>query len=209
MSTPSTIPALSPILPSSLPTPGFDVIALAASRGGLQAVSHILAALPADFPVPIVLVQHLSPLMGSSLPQILSARTALRVKSASPGEHLQAGTVYVAKPNWHLLVTAQGTLSLSQSAPVNFTRPAADVLFDSIAEHVGQRAIAVVLTGTGNDGAAGIQHIKLMGGTTIAQDQATAEFFGMPEAAIATQAIDLVLPLDQIAATLRKLVTLS
>jgi two-component system chemotaxis response regulator CheB len=195
--------ALHPALPNSVTA--FDVIAIATSRGGLTALSQILAALPADFPVPIVLLQHLSPSMSSSLPHILSSRTALRVKHAIPGERLQAGTVYVGTPNWHLLVTEQGTLSLSQTARINFTRPAADVLFDSIAEHVGQRAIAVVLTGTGRDGAAGILHIKQRGGTTIVQDQ--AEFLGMPEAAIATQAIDLVLPLDQIAATLRKLVT--
>jgi two-component system chemotaxis response regulator CheB len=198
--------ALNPVRQTLVPT-AFDIVALVTSRGGLTALSQILAALPADFPVPIVLLQHLSPSMSSSLPHILSSRTALRVKHALPGERLQAGTVYVGTPNWHLLVTAQGTLTLSQTAQINFTRPAADVLFDSIAEHIGQRAIAVVLTGTGKDGAAGIQHIKQRGGTTIAQDQATAEFFGMPEAAIATQAIDIVLPLDQIAATLRKLVT--
>jgi two-component system, chemotaxis family, protein-glutamate methylesterase/glutaminase len=194
-----------------LPAPLFsdvavDVVALAASRGGIHALSRVLALLPADFPAAIVIVQHLDPHAPSLLSQVLSRGTSLVVKQAKHGERLQPGTAYVAPPNWHVLVTENGTLNLSQSQPIQFSRPSADVLFHSIAENVGDRAIAVILTGTGKDGAAGIEHVKQQGGITIAQDQATAEFFDMPNAAIATHAVDVVLPLDQIPVTLVKLV---
>jgi two-component system, chemotaxis family, protein-glutamate methylesterase/glutaminase len=183
-----------------------DVVALAASRGGIHALSQVLASLPADFPSAIVIVQHLDPHAPSLLSQVLKWATPLIVKQAKDGEQLQPSTVYVAPPDWHVLMTQNGTLTLSQSQPIQFSRPSADVLFHSIAENVGERAIAVILTGTGKDGAAGIEHVKQQGGITIAQDQATAEFFDMPNAAIATHAVDFVLPLDQIPVTLVKLV---
>jgi two-component system chemotaxis response regulator CheB len=137
---------------------------------------------------------------------ILSRRTSLRVKQAEEGEQLSPATVYIAPPNRHLLVNPDGTLSLTQSKLVHFLRPSADLLFESVAASYGGRAIAVVLTGTGSDGAMGVQAIKKMGGTVIAQDEATAEFFGMPSAAIRSGSVDFVLPLDEIATALVTLV---
>ena len=137
---------------------------------------------------------------------ILSRRTPLRVKQAEEGEQVGLATVYIAPPNRHLLVNPDGTLSLTQSKLVHFLRPSADLLFESVAASYGERAIAVVLTGTGSDGAMGVQAIKKMGGTVIAQDEATAEFFGMPGAAIQSGSVDFVLPLDEIAIALVTLV---
>jgi two-component system chemotaxis response regulator CheB len=192
--------------PPPFPKAAFDVVALAASAGGLAALSHILAALPADFPATVVVVQHLDPRHRSLMAQILSRRTRLRVKEAEEGDRLHPATVYIAPPNRHLLVNPDGTLSLSQSELVHFVRPSADLLFESVAASYKERAIAVVLTGTGSDGAMGIRAIKKMRGTVIAQDERTSEFFGMPGAAIQSGNVDFVLPLDEIAAALVTLV---
>jgi two-component system chemotaxis response regulator CheB len=166
----------------------------------------VLAALPDGFPATLVVVQHLDPRHRSLMAEILSRRTSLRVKQAEDGEQVSLATVYIAPPNWHLLVNPAGTLSLSQSEVVHFLRPSADVLFVSVATSYRERAIAVVLTGTGSDGAMGVQAIKKMGGIVIAQDETTAEFFGMPSAAIRSGSVDFVLPLDEIAPALVTLV---
>jgi two-component system chemotaxis response regulator CheB len=184
----------------------FDIVALAASAGGLSALSHILAALPAGFPGTVVVVQHLDPRHRSLMADILSRRTRLQVKQAEEGDRLYPATVYIAPPNRHLLVNPDGTLSLSQSELVHFVRPSADLLFESVAASYKDRAIAVVLTGTGSDGAVGIQAIKKMSGTVIAQDERTSEFFGMPGAAIQSRNVDFILPLDEVAAALVTLV---
>ena len=136
---------------------------------------------------------------------ILSRRTPLRVKQAEEGEQVSPATVYIAPLNRHLLVNPDGTLSLTQSKWCIFLRPSADLLFESVAASYGERAIAVVLTGTGSDGAMGVQAIKKMGGTVIAQDEATAEFL-VPSAAIHSGSVDFVLPLDEIATALVTLV---
>lgn len=184
----------------------FDVIGIAASMGGLRALTHLVASLPDDFPAAIVIVQHLYPQGESFLPQILHRHTVLTVKHAVAGELLRAGTIYVAQPNWHLALTATGIFALTQTDRINFVRPSADCLFESLAQYYGPRAIAVVLTGRGRDGANGIKAVQQQGGTTIAQDALTADFSGMPSAAIETHAVKFILPLQQIAETLVKLV---
>jgi two-component system chemotaxis response regulator CheB len=131
----------------------------------------------------------------------------LTVKQAKEGDVLCPSTIYIAPPNQHLMVTPSGIVTLSNSELVHFVRPSADVLFKSVADVYGSRAIAVILTGTGVDGSAGIQAIKQMGGMVIAQDESTSEFFGMPNSAISTGSVDLILPLDEIATTLLSLVT--
>jgi two-component system chemotaxis response regulator CheB len=188
------------------PNAAFDVVALAASAGGLKALSHVLSALPPDFPAAVVVVQHLDPRHRSLMADILSRRTPLKVKQAEEGDVLNPATIYIAPPNRHLLVNPDGTLSLSQSELVHFVRPSADLLFESVAASYKDRTIAVVLTGTGSDGAMGVQGIKKMGGTVIVQDEKTSEFFGMPAAAIQTGNADFILPLDEIASALVTLV---
>jgi two-component system, chemotaxis family, protein-glutamate methylesterase/glutaminase len=192
--------------PPLFPRAAFDVIALAASAGGLAALSRVLASLPADFPAAVVVVQHLDPRRRSMMADILRRRTMLQVKQAEEGDRVCYGMVNIAPPNRHLLVNPDGSLSLSQSELVHFVRPSADLLFESLAASYKDRAIAVVLTGTGSDGVMGIQAIKKMGGTVIAQDQQTSEFFGMPGAAIQSGNVDFILPLDEIAAALVTLV---
>lgn len=181
------------------------VVALAASAGGLAALSQILSTLPADFPAPVLVVQHVDPHHRSWLAEILTRRTRLRVLQAQGGERLAAGTVFLAPPGHHLLLSADGVLSLSDTLRVRFVRPSADVLFASLAESWGGGAIAVVLSGTGRDGADGVRAVKDHGGTVIVQDEASAEFFGMPDAAIRTGKADQILPLGAIAAALMEL----
>ena len=192
---------------SHFPTIAFNVVALAASAGGLQAISTILSALPADFPAAILVVLHISPTCTSRLAEILSWRTALQVKPAATGDVLRPGTVYVAVPAHHLLVQPNGTLLLADTPKMNFVRPAADKLFMTMATNYQSRAIAVVLSGSNSDGALGVLSIKKYGGVTIAQDESTSKFFDMPGAAIATGRVDLVLPPDAIARALVHLVT--
>jgi two-component system chemotaxis response regulator CheB len=197
--------AHSPNAGNELETPQFDIVAFASSAGGLNALSRVLSSLPSDFPVPIVAVQHLDPRHRSLMADILNRRTGLRVKEARDGDKLAPATVYVASPNKHLLVNPDRTLSLTETELVHFVRPSADLLFESVAASHKQHAIAVVLTGSGSDGAMGVKAIKKMGGTVIVQDKATAEYFSMPEAAIQSGSVDFILPLDEIASAMMKL----
>lgn len=193
-------------LPAVGEAASFEVVALAASAGGLTALSEVLSGLPAAFPAALVVVQHLDPRHRSLMADILSRRTAIRVKQAAEGDRLTPGTCFVAPPNRHLLVNPDSTLSLSQSELVHFVRPSADLLFESVAASYRHRAIAVVLSGSGSDGSMGVRGIKKMGGTVIVQDGKTAQFGGMPEAAAQTGSADFVLPLEEIGSALVTLV---
>jgi two-component system chemotaxis response regulator CheB len=166
----------------------------------------VLSGLPSEFPAPVTIVQHLDPRHRSLMADILGRRTHLQVKQGHEGDNLQPGWVYIAPPDHHLLVNNDGSLSLSKSELVHFVRPSADLLFESIAASYGERSIAVVLTGSGSDGEMGVQAVKKRGGTVIAQDEETAEYFGMPSAAIATKCVDFILPLEEIAPALVTLV---
>lgn len=181
-------------------------IGIAASAGGLNALSIVLAGLEKGFPAVILVVQHLAPNHKSLLSDILSRRTTLEVKQAEAGEYLKPGCVFIAPPNYHMLVNIDNSIALTQSELVHFVRPSADLLFESLAGRYKEKAIAVVLTGTGIDGSLGVTAIKKRGGTIIVQDPEDADFDGMPMAAIQTQCADHVLPLDEIAAALRKMV---
>ena len=190
----------------SAPDTGLVLVLIAASAGGIKALRSVVSGLPADFSASIAIVQHLAPWHPSQLAHILGAGARMSVKEAEEGDCLRAGVIFVAPPNKHLLVNPDGTLSLSYSEMVHFLRPSADLLFESAAASFKARAIAVVLSGTGSDGAMGVQAIKKMGGRVISQDQSTSEFFGMPFAAIETGDVDFVLPLEQIAPKLRELI---
>ncbi len=183
-----------------------DVVAVAASAGGLKALTEVLSSLPADFPAAVVIVQHLYPRHRSLMAEILDRRSDLPVKQVEEGEVLCRGTAFIAPPDNHVLVDPDGVLSLSKSELVHFVRPSADLLFESVAASYRERAIAVVLTGSGSDGSLGVEAVKKMGGTVIAQDEATSEFPDMPRAAVRTGAVDLVLPLNAISSALASLV---
>lgn len=184
----------------------FDIVAIAASAGGMNALRSVLGSLRADFPAAIVVVQHLDPRHRSMLADILGRHCELAVTEAEAGEPVLPGHVYIAPPNRHLLVTSDGALALSESELVHFVRPSADLLFESVAGSHAERVIAVVLTGTGHDGSTGVRAVKNMGGVVIAQDQESSEFFGMPGRAIATGVVDSVLPLADIGPELARLV---
>jgi two-component system chemotaxis response regulator CheB len=186
----------------------FPVIAMAASVGGLKALSAILSVLPADFPAAIAIVMHLSPDHDSVLAEILDRRTPLVVKKASTGDVLCQACVFVAPPNHHLFVADSGRLELSSSSAekVHYARPSAEPLFASVATVYQKNAIAVVLTGGDGDGSFGVQIIKDQGGMVIAQDLPTSEDYSMPRTAIETGDVDFILPLDEIGPKLIELV---
>ncbi|GAA6619050.1 chemotaxis protein CheB [Scytonema sp. NUACC26] len=184
------------------------VVVLVAGDGGISSLSEILVALPLNFPAAIIIVQHLDSQSNSSLiADALSYSVALPLKLAQEGEPLQPSIIYFAPPNEHLFVTPNSTFCLSQATFVNFDRPSADLLFQSVAATFKQRAYAVILSGTGNDGALGVQAIHQMGGKVITSDESTSDFFDMPSAAIATGTVDFVLPVNEIASSLLNLVT--
>jgi two-component system chemotaxis response regulator CheB len=186
----------------------FPVIAMAASVGGLKALSVILGGLPGDFPAAIAIVMHVSPDHKSLLAEILNSRTHLTVKQAHTGDILCHSSVFVAPPNHHLFVAKGGRLELSSSASekVHHARPSAEPLFASVADIYKKNAIAVVLTGGDGDGSFGVQIIKEKGGKVIAQDRPTSQDFSMPETSIKTGDVDFILPLDKIAPKLIALV---
>jgi two-component system, chemotaxis family, protein-glutamate methylesterase/glutaminase len=198
-------PPAHPVFPASA---GFPVIAMAASVGGLKALSVILGGLPADFPAAIAIVMHIAPDHKSLLPEILARRTQLSVKQAHTGDQLCRSCAFIAPPNHHLLVGKNGRLKLSSAhaEKIHFARPSAEPLFASVAEVYQKKAIAVVLTGGDGDGSFGVQIIKENGGQVIAQDRPTSENFSMPETSIKTGDVDYILPLDEIAPMLIALV---
>ena len=186
--------------------PAYPVIALAASVGGLNALTRILSALPAGFPAALLVVQHRTARVPNFLVKLLADCTSLAVKSAEEGDGLRTGMVFVAVPDWHLLVTPERSLSLVLTEKVKHLRPSADPLLLSMAANLKGRAMAVVLTGNGGDGSGGVGAIRRNGGFVIAQEAATAEVPSMPNSAIATGCVDRVVPLEMIAATLKSLV---
>ena len=194
-----------PLTPASR---AFPVIAMAASVGGLKALSVILGGLPANFPAAIAIVMHLSPEHESILAELLNRRTHLVVKQAHSGDILCPSSVFVAPPNHHLSVAEGGRLKLSSSAAekVHYARPSAEPLFASVAAVYKKDAIAVVLTGGDGDGSFGVQIIKERGGQVIAQDRPTSQDFSMPDTSIKTGDVDFILPLNAIAPKLIKLV---
>jgi two-component system, chemotaxis family, protein-glutamate methylesterase/glutaminase len=184
----------------------YDIVALAASAGGITALGKVLGGLPTGFGVPVVVVQHLDPRHQTVIAEVLGRRTKLPVRLAAEGDWPDPGTIYIAPPNHHLLVSEDGRLTLSSAELVNYVRPSADLLFESVAARYGPRAIACVLTGTGSDGATGVAAVKSRGGTVLVEDPELAQFKGMPEAAIQSGAADYILPLDEIASVICGLV---
>lgn len=180
-------------------------MAIASSAGGIAALVSVLGALQTPFDVPLLVVQHLDPKRPTAIATILARRTSLTVRLAEHGEAVEAGVVYVAPPDRHLLITPDHTIELTSTVRMNFLRPSADVLFESVATAYDDRAVAVVLTGTGTDGAKGVSVVKSRRGTVIVQDPEDAQFDGMPRAAIDAVDADYVLPLDEIGLVLQGL----
>lgn len=184
----------------------FKAVVIGASAGGLKALRKVLGALPEEFPLPILIVQHLHPDSGSYLVKILNDHCALHVKQAEEKEKVQPGIVYVAPPNYHLLLEEDFSLSLTVDARVNFSRPSVDVLFETAVYAYRDCLIGIILTGANSDGSKGALRIKQHGGYLIVQDPASAEAPSMPETTIELTQVDKILPLEQIGPYLLQLV---
>ncbi|HIJ77904.1 MAG: chemotaxis protein CheB [Desulfobulbaceae bacterium] len=185
----------------------YQAIAIGASAGGLAALAEIFAALPENFPLPILVAQHLHFNQDDGYLKYFANRTLLPVKDADDKERIKRGHIYFAPPNYHLLVEKDQTLSLSVDPRVKYSRPSIDVLFESAADIFSSLLIGIVLTGANDDGAMGLKAIKERGGLAIVQAPATAEVDCMPRSAIATGAVDHILPLTEIGPFLCALVT--
>jgi two-component system chemotaxis response regulator CheB len=180
-------------------------IVIAASTGGPMALCQLCSGLPADFPIPILLVQHNTSGFDKGFVQWLDGYAGLNVHLAEEEIIPSKGNVYVAPTDKHLTLGEKG-IEFDDSEPVNNQKPAADILFKTAAEKYGNSLVGIVLTGMGSDGAEGIRCIKNAGGITIAQDEASSMIYGMPSAAVETGCVDMILPLNEIA---QKLITLA
>jgi two-component system chemotaxis response regulator CheB len=194
---------------SSPPTPRPRIVAIGASTGGPQALRTILVQLRADFPAPILCVQHISEGFLGGLVEWLGNQCALAVKIAQSGEKPLAATVYFPQEGTHLEIDKSGRLVCSHKAPIGGHRPSVTATFRAVADYCGEAAIGILLTGMGSDGATGMQDICEAGGITIAQNEETSVVFGMPKQAIALGAAKYVLPVNKIALMLPELLEAS
>jgi two-component system chemotaxis response regulator CheB len=176
----------------------YGIVVVGASLGGLRVMSELLAVLPDEVDLPVVLAQHRSPdAERDSLEALLRRHTRRVVVEAGDKDAIEAQHVYVAPPDYHLLVEEEGSFALSTDERVQFARPSVDVLFESAADAYGERTIGIVLTGANADGAAGLLAIRDVGGVGIVQDPETAEARQMPDAAIRATAADAILPVGE------------
>lgn len=176
-----------------------EAVVIGCSAGGLDALHVILDALPAEFAAAVIVVAHTAPDGANLLPALLGKTCRLPVSEAWEREPALPGHVYVAPPNYHLLIEPDCTFALSVDERVCFVRPSIDVLFHSGADAYGEYLVGVILTGANNDGAEGLKAIKAAGGLTLVHDPDSAYADAMPKAAIATGAVDKVLPLEDLA----------
>ena len=176
----------------------YEAIVIGVSSGGMNALKIISSTLPAHFNLPIIIVQHLSAHSDSHWIKLLNEKSLLNIKEADEKDTIEKGNIYIAPPNYHLLIEKDKTFSLTIDERVNFARPSIDVLFESAAEAYTNKLIGIVLTGSNSDGTKGIKRIKDCGGLAIIQDPETAESEYMPKSAIAAIVPDYILPLENI-----------
>lgn len=187
-----------------LPVQKRDLVVIGASAGGVEALSQLVAGLPAELPAALLVVLHTPPTRDSRLPAILCRAGVLPAAHARDGERIRPGRIYVAPPNYHLTVDSE-SLRLIQGPTEKGFRPAADPLFRTAAQAYGARVVGVVLSGALDDGAAGLVAIKQRGGVTVAQDPDEALLASMPRSAIRFEHVDYVLPAAAVAALLVRL----
>lgn len=186
----------------------YKAAVIGTSSGGMAALKAILPLLPATFALPVIVVQHVGANADNYWVEVMNEMCALHVKEADEKEPVTAGYIYVAPPNYHLLVETDRTLSLSVDEKVNFARPSIDVLFESAALAYKEQLIGIVLTGANHDGAKGLKKIKEKGGLAIVQDPASADSAYMPSAAAAAAQPDYIVPVKDIAPLLIKITQL-
>jgi two-component system chemotaxis response regulator CheB len=184
---------------------GVRVVGIASSTGGPATLAQVLKPLPADFHMPILVVQHITRGFASGLAEWLDGETALQVDIAGHGEEPRPGQVLLAPDDYHMRVNERKAIELSKEPPYKGLRPSANHLFRSLARTHGSRAVGIVLTGMGDDGAEGLESLYLSGGLTMAQDEESSVVYGMPCEAVKRNAVDQVLPPDEIASALQRL----
>lgn len=200
-----------PVIPPPIPglrmkkNEDIGIIAICASTGGPPVIQSILSGLQADFPIPIVIVQHISNGFTTSMVKWLDETVPLSVKEAENHEYLEAGTVYFAPDNTHLKISSVKTVHLVETPKIQGHRPSGTVLFNSVAHQYRRRGVGVLLTGMGSDGAEGLKALHNAGGYTIVQDEPSCIVFGMPQKAMELGAADDILPPDEITARLKQL----
>jgi len=177
----------------------FKIVVIGASAGGMEALDKIVSAFDKDFFIPVVIVQHLAPSSENYLVNYLDEHSHLKVVEATEKQNILPGHIYLAPPNYHLLIEDDQTLSLAVSEKVNFSRPSIDVLFETAIMAFRSKVIGVLLTGASRDGAEGMRLIHEAGGMTIVQDPKDAFVPVMPQAAINHTTVDYILPLEEIA----------
>ncbi|GLY26983.1 chemotaxis response regulator protein-glutamate methylesterase [Kineosporia sp. NBRC 101731] len=185
-------------------TQPFGLLAIGSSTGGPDALATVLASLPGDLPVPVVITQHMPPVFTKMLAQRLDSISRLSIVEAAEGDAVERGKVLIAPGGLHMEMKSKGTgvfVHLSDAPPENFCRPAVDVMFRSVAAVYRNRVLGLVLTGMGRDGAAGAGVIRSAGGEVFAQDEASSVVWGMPGATVMAGQADRVLPIEQIAPT--------
>jgi two-component system chemotaxis response regulator CheB len=197
---------VSPSLVAARPDRKTRLVAIGASTGGPQVVAEILASLPADLAVPVLVVQHIAPGFTEGLVEWLDQATRLKVTLAEPGELVRPGTVYLPRDGVQMGVAKDGRIRLMNDLTEEGFSPSASYLFRSVADAYGRSAVGILLTGMGRDGAAGLKRLREAGGVTIAQDEASSVIFGMPAEAIRLGAAEHVLAPEQIARMIRSLV---
>jgi two-component system, chemotaxis family, protein-glutamate methylesterase/glutaminase len=180
-------------------------VVVGGSAGAFEPLTQILEALPHDFSLPVVLVVHVAPNKPSLLAQVFGPHCALTVREVDDKENLEAGTVYVAPPNYHLLIERTGHFALSVDPPVHFSRPSIDVLFESAADVYKESLVGVLLSGANDDGGLGIARIKATGGTAIVQSLSSAQTQTMPAAALRLTNPDHVVSAEDIGPLLVRL----
>ena len=176
---------------------GDNVVAIGASTGGPQALTYVLTSLPQNIP-PILIVQHMPEGFTKSFAERLDKLCKFKVKEAEEGDYISKDLVLIAPGGFHMAVSKTGRIRLDRTPPIHGVRPAVDPMMTSVARFYKSRAVGVILTGMGRDGAYGMKKIKEYGGVTIAQDEKTSVVFGMPKAAIEEGCVDVVLPLHKI-----------
>jgi len=183
----------------------YEAIVIGISSGGMNALKYLFSTLPADYRMPIIIVQHVSARSDNEWIKFLNQKNNFTVKEADEKEKIEPGRVYIAPANYHLLIEKDKTFSLTIDERVNFARPSIDVLFESAAEAYKDKLIGIVLTGSNNDGTNGIKRIKELGGLAIVQDPETAESSIMLTSAIAAIQPDYILSLEKIVQLLIKI----
>ena len=200
---PKTKPRMA--LPPSGAGPHGPVFGLASSTGGPQALCRVLSQLPANFSCPVLIAQHVVPGFAAGMAKWLASESGMPVKLAEDGEALVAGQIYLSPSESHLSVSSNQRIDLLALRDGDTYRPSCNVLLKSLAAVFGKRSVGIILTGMGSDGAKGLACIKAAGGTTLAQDEASSVIYGMNREAIERGAVQRVLPLDEIAATMVQL----